>query len=69
MEHFRIIGNDFIEKKKYDTLEEAIEAAKVINKHPQQIHKVVSYKCKLCCRYHIGKNKTILDHNKDIYKI
>jgi hypothetical protein len=43
-------------KKAYDTLDDAIAACKAINTKPNRIHKVVSYKCKSCHKYHIGRN-------------
>jgi len=68
MECFRIIGDKKIPKKKYNTQEEAIKEAKIINNKPNQIHKVVPYKCKVCFKFHLGKNKTILKHDNNIYK-
>lgn len=29
---------------------------KTINVFPETIHKVVSYKCNICFKYHIGRN-------------
>ncbi len=43
-------------KKKFDTLDEAIEECKKLNAQPHRISKVVSYKCKSCCKYHVGRN-------------
>jgi len=43
-------------KKQFDSLEEAISRAKTINNKKGQIHKVVSYKCSICYKFHIGKN-------------
>jgi hypothetical protein len=51
------------DKKKYDTLDDAIEAAKDINKKGQNIHKAVAYKCSVCFKYHVGRNKTLLKKN------
>jgi DNA-directed RNA polymerase subunit M/transcription elongation factor TFIIS len=48
------------DKKKYDTLDDAIVAAKDINKKGQNIHKAVAYKCSVCFKYHVGRNKTLL---------
>ena len=48
------------DKKKYDTLDDAIEAAKDINKKGQNIYKAVAYKCSVCFKYHVGRNKTLL---------
>lgn len=43
-------------KRKYDTLELAIQAAKHYNAKPERITKVVAYKCNVCFKYHIGRN-------------
>lgn len=43
-------------KKKYDTLDDAILECKIQNAMPIQIIKVVSYKCRECNKYHIGRN-------------
>ncbi|MEK6828585.1 MAG: hypothetical protein AABY15_00465 [Nanoarchaeota archaeon] len=49
-------------KKKFETLDEAIEACKKLNSQPHRISKVVSYKCGSCCKYHVGRNgKQITD--------
>lgn len=44
------------DKKKFDTLDEAIAECKKENAIPHRIHKVVSYKCNVCYKYHIGRN-------------
>lgn len=46
----------FRDKKKYDTLDEAIEACKKLNSKPHRINKIVSYKCRHCHKYHTGRN-------------
>ena len=46
-------------KKKFNTLDEAIIEAKRINSLSKTIHKVVSYKCTVCHKYHIGRNGKI----------
>lgn len=43
-------------KKKFNTLEEAIAECKKENAKQDRIHKVVSYKCNVCHKYHIGRN-------------
>lgn len=44
-------------KKKYETLDDAIIACKSINKKSKM--KVVSYKCKHCFQYHVGRNGNV----------
>ena len=68
MEHYRKIGDIWKEKKEYKTQDEAIDDAKIINKNLKQIHKVVPYRCSVCNNFHLGKNKTVIKHEKDIYK-
>lgn len=61
-------------KRKYDTLEDAIKQAKIMNSQEHRIHKVVSYKCDQCHKYHNGKNgkelkdKDKLKYQKELYK-
>ncbi len=43
-------------KKKFNTLDEAIATAKIVNSKDHVIHKVVAYKCISCHKYHIGRN-------------
>jgi hypothetical protein len=56
----------FKDKKKFDTLDEAIEECKKLNALPHRISKIVSYKCKHCHKYHTGRNgKTITDKYRE----
>ncbi len=56
-------------KKKFDTLDQAIAHAKLVNSNDHVIHKVVAYKCKSCFKYHVGRNGKILkDKQRDKYK-
>lgn len=64
MECFTYYGKP---KVKFDTLDEAIETCKKLNKDYKRIHKLVSYKCSKCFKYHIGSNGKILIHEKNIY--
>jgi hypothetical protein len=62
-------------KRAFDTQDEAIEVAKFINSQDHVIHKIVPYKCKVCHKYHLGRNgKELKDkerqkHKKQIYGI
>jgi len=47
-------------KRAFDTQDEAIEVAKFINSQDHVIHKVVPYRCKVCGKYHLGRNGKIL---------
>ena len=56
-------------KKKFNTLDDAIAQAKIINSGDFIIHKVVAYKCKLCLKYHLGRNgKELTDKQHQKYK-
>ena len=48
------------DKKKYDTLDDAIEAARKINLSGKNVRKAVAYKCTTCHKYHVGRNMTML---------
>ena len=60
MQCFKQYGARLVPKHQYETQDEAIEDAKIINAKPQQIHKVVPYRCNICHKYHLGKNKTLI---------
>ena len=51
-------------KKSYDTQDEAIEVAKIINSKDHVIHKVVPYKCKDCNKYHLRRNGKLLKNKE-----
>ena len=54
------------DKKKFESLEDAVAECKKLNVQPHRISKLVSYKCKHCHQYHIGRNgKTIKDKYRD----
>lgn len=60
-------------KKAYNTLDDAIKQAKRMNSEVHMIHKLVSYKCSYCHKYHVGRSKKILTekqrlkYQKEIY--
>lgn len=54
-------------KRKFDTLEEAIDECKIRNKDEKRIHKLVSYKCPICYKFHIGTNGKLLEQKINIY--
>jgi hypothetical protein len=47
-------------KRQFETLDEAIAAAKKVNSNDKIIHKVVAYKCTSCFKYHVGRNGKVL---------
>jgi len=56
-------------KKKFDTLDKAIEVAKYENSKSEHLSKVVAYKCSFCHKYPIGRNgKTLTQKDKDKIK-
>lgn len=53
-------------KHKFNTLDDAIVECKKLNARPNQITKLVSYKCRECCKYHIGRNgKPVTDKYRE----
>lgn len=44
------------DKKKFITLEGAIQHCKVKNALPDRMRKIVAYKCPVCHQYHVGRN-------------
>lgn len=59
----------YVPKKAFDTLEEAIAIAKIINSQDHVIHKVVSYKCTVCHKFHVGRNgKELKDKERQKHK-
>ena len=51
--HFRKDGN---EKHGYETEHEAITAAMALNSKESATQKLVTYKCPVCSKYHLGRN-------------
>lgn len=50
-------GKSITKKKRvFETLDDAIVECKKLNAQSHRINKVVSYKCKKCFKYHIGRN-------------
>jgi hypothetical protein len=60
-------GNPIYKPKvKYDTLDAAIAVAKIENAKNEHTEKVVAYKCKVCFKYHTGRNgKLLTDKERD----
>jgi len=53
-------------KRAFDTNEQAISHAKMVNALPDRKFKVVAYKCKTCFKFHVGRNgNNITDKEKD----
>ncbi len=48
-------------KEPYNTLDEAILAAKKQNTKATTIQKLFAYKCSYCSKYHIGRNGKLLN--------
>lgn len=59
----------YVPKIQYNTLDEAIKVAKQVNSQDRIIHKVVSYKCNVCHKYHIGRNgKELTEKQRNKFK-
>lgn len=62
---FTCIGRNGIPKKRFNTSEEAIHAAKKINeKNPNTTTKLVGYKCTNCHGYHLTTHFKRIRNNK-----
>lgn len=57
-------------KKTFKKFEDAVDAAHKMNKNSKTIWAQVAYKCNICLRFHVGRNKhnIILQHEKNIYE-
>ena len=51
-------------KRTYDTELKAHKACFELNLKPEMIHKMVSYKCPICQKWHIGHHNTILSEGE-----
>ena len=49
------------DKRKFSTHDKAVIRCKTLNLLEGQIKKLVTYKCKVCHKYHIGRGKTLVD--------
>ena len=56
-------------KKGYNTQDQAVEMARKLNLSPQTVHKYSAYKCQICGKWHIGKNKNRVLTEQDREKI
>tara|TARA_R110000796_G_scaffold161858_6_gene278657 strand:- start:2280 stop:2600 length:321 start_codon:yes stop_codon:yes gene_type:complete len=57
LSHYDDLGAPILKsKKKYNTHDKAVEACKTLNLQKHQIKKLVTYKCRVCHKYHIGRN-------------
>lgn len=50
----------------YDTLDDAILAAELLNVSKTPIRKLVAYKCNHCFKYHIGRGKKELTEKQRV---
>lgn len=56
-------------KVAFDTLDQAIVAAKSLNARGNAQHKAVAYKCSSCFKYHVGRNKSPLVRQRNFTTI
>jgi len=55
--NYDLLGRPVYKNKvKYSTHDKAVEACKRFNLREHQIKKLVTYKCRVCHKYHIGRN-------------
>lgn len=65
------INGELIDKPKrvFNTLEDAIKHCKLMNSLPERKFKIVSYKCKVCHKFHVGRNgNEITNKEKNKFK-
>lgn len=56
-----LLGRPVLKKKlKYKTHDKAVETCRRVNLKKGQIMKLVTYKCKVCHHYHIGRNGSLI---------
>lgn len=56
-----LLGRPILKNKlKYDSHDKAVEACKKLNLRKNQVLKLVTYKCKVCHQYHIGRNGSMI---------
>lgn len=66
-QHYKVEGLDsvlnkrYVPKKSYDTEVKAQEVCFLLNLQPTSITKLVSYKCPVCHKWHIGHGGKIID--------
>lgn len=48
-------------KRGYEKEKDAVLEAMRINIKPQSFRRIVAYKCKVCGKWHLGHNKSLLD--------
>ena len=51
--HYKIVNNELIPKKAYETELDAVTMARFLNSRENVIHKMVAYKCSKCNKWHI----------------
>ena len=67
--HYKIVNNKLVDKKSYNTQDEAIEVARFLNTKQNIPYKIVAYKCDLCGKWHIGNNgKKLFDDDRKSYQ-
>jgi hypothetical protein len=53
-------------KKQFNTLDAAIKHCKEENVRDDRTEKVAPYKCTVCCKYHVGRNGSIIKEKEKI---
>lgn len=67
--HYKIINGEFVEKKTYNTEEDALYIARLLNSSENKIWKMIAYKCDKCGKYHIGStHKRLTDEDREKYR-
>lgn len=67
--HFKYECGMKVAKKSFDTEKDALKVARYLNTQEHIIHKMVSYKCETCGKWHVGRNSTELtEEDRKHYK-
>lgn len=66
--HYKIFNGELVKKKSYDTEDDALYAARLLNSSKDKIWKMVAYKCDKCGKWHVGStHKRLTDEERERY--
>ena len=65
--HFKVELGVLKPKKSYETEKEALKIARFLNTQENIIHKMITYKCSTCGKWHIGNNGSELTEEDRIH--
>ena len=66
--HYKIFNGELVEKKSYDTEDDALYVARLLNSSKDKIWKMVAYKCDKGGKWHVGStHKRLTDEERERY--